>query len=379
MIKNIIAFTAFCTLLFGCKDSKTEPAATAMVKAETTTVDWVELTPEQIKNAGIVTGTPETRAIHSSLKVNGAIDVPPQNIVSVSAPLGGYLKNMNLLPGMPVRKGSLLGRLEDQQYIQLQQDYLISKSKLEFLEADYTRQKGLNESQSISNKVLQQVKSEYESQRVLQRALQEKLKLIGINSATLTYNNISRQVNIYSPINGYVNKVNVNIGKYVSPTDVLFELVNPANIHLSLTVFEKDVANLSIGQRVVCYANNNPEKKHIAKVEFINRNINDDRASEVHCDFERYDKNLLPGMFMNAEIELTNIQATAVPDEAVVRWQNKFYVFVEEEKNKFAMFAVEPGVTDNGYTTTKTDISGKSIVIKNAYALLMKIKNSSEE
>ncbi|MCW2798524.1 MAG: hypothetical protein JWM79_4021 [Nocardioides sp.] len=379
MTKNIIAFTAFCTLFFACKESKTEHKATAKVKAETPAVNWVELTPNQIKNAGIVTGTPEVREIHNSVKVNGVIDVPPQNIISVSAPLGGYLKSMNLLPGMPVRKGSLLGRLEDQQYIQLQQDYLMSKSKLEFLEADYTRQKGLNETQSISNKVLQQVKSDYESQRVLQRALQEKLRLIGINPATLTYNNISRHANIYSPINGYVNKVNVNIGKYVSPTDVLFELVNPANIHLSLTVFEKDVANISIGQRVVCYANNNPDKKFIAKVELINRNINDDRASEVHCDFERYDKNLLPGMFMNAQIELTNAQATTVPDEAVVRWQNKFYVFTEETKNKYAMLPIEPGIADNGYTTIKTDISGKNIVVKNAYALLMKMKNSSEE
>jgi cobalt-zinc-cadmium efflux system membrane fusion protein len=379
MTRNIIALTALCTLFFACKEGKIEHAATATVKVETTTVDWVELTPDQIKNAGIVTGKPETREIHSTLKVNGVIDVPPQNIISVSAPLGGYSKNMNLLAGMPVRKGSLLGRLEDQQYIQIQQDYLVSKSKLEFLEADYNRQKGLNETQSVSNKVLQQVKNDYESQRVLQRALQEKLKLIGINPMTLRYNNISRHVNIYSPINGYVNKVNVNIGKYVSATDVLFELINPADIHLSLTVFEKDVANLSYGQRVVCYANNNSQKKHLAKVELINRNINDERASEVHCEFERYDKSLLPGMFMNAEIELTNIQATAVPDEAVVRWQNKFYVFVEEAKNKFSMFAVEPATVDNGYTTTKTDISGKSIVVKNAYALLMKIKNSGEE
>jgi cobalt-zinc-cadmium efflux system membrane fusion protein len=34
-------------------------------------------------------------------------------------------------------------------------------------------------------------------------------------------------------------KVNVNIGKYVTPSDILFEIVNPSDIHLALTVFEK--------------------------------------------------------------------------------------------------------------------------------------------
>jgi cobalt-zinc-cadmium efflux system membrane fusion protein len=379
MTKHIFILCSFYTLLVACKENKPAQPVAAIAKVEKTMSDWVELTPDQVKSAGIVTGIPGIREIHSSVKVNGVIDVPPQNIVSVSAPMGGYLKSMNLLPGMPVRKGSVLGRLEDQQYIQLQQDYLISKSKLEFLEADYNRQKGLNETQSVSNKVLHQVKSEYESQRVLQRALQEKLKLIGINPSTLTHNNISRHVNIYAPITGYVNKVNVNIGKYVSPTDVLFELVNPADIHLSLTVFEKDVANLSVGQRVVCYANNNPNKKYTAKVELINRNINDDRASEVHCEFDRYDKSLLPGMFMNADIESASAQVTAVPDEAVVRWQNQFYLFVEDAKNRYEMFPVQTGVSQDGYTAIMTEVAGKNIVLKNAYALLMKMKNSSEE
>lgn len=43
----------------------------------------------------------------------------------------------------------------------------------------------------------------------------------------------------------------MNIGKYVAPTDVLFELVNPDDIHLALTVFEKDFDKLFIGQKLL--------------------------------------------------------------------------------------------------------------------------------
>lgn len=53
----------------------------------------------------------------------------------------------------------------------------------------------------------------------------------------------------------------MNIGKYVNPSDVLFELVNPKDIHVNLHVFEKDIVKLSIGQNLIVYTNSNPDKK----------------------------------------------------------------------------------------------------------------------
>lgn len=380
-----IAFVTYSIFIFllACKGNKTaeknSPAGPAAAASAPAAENIVQLSPEQVKNAGITISPAETRDMHTSLKVNGVIDVPPQNVVSVSIPLGGYLKSMKLLPGMQVGKGQVLAVLEDPQYIQLQQDYLVAKSRLAFLEADFARQKELNESKANSDKVFQQVKSDYQSQKVMVRSFAEKLHLINIDPDKLTENNISRSINIYSPLSGFVTKVNVNTGKYVNPTDVLFELINPAHIHLSLTVFEKDVLNLAPGQKVVCYPNTNAADKHTAKIHLITRNIDEKRSSEVHCHFDKYDSRLLPGMFMNAEIELNNARVTAVPDDAVVRWENKDYIFLAEGGDKFVMTPVETGSNNNGYTEIKTDIPGKNVVTKNAYSLLMKMKNTGEE
>lgn len=379
MKKVIIITFGFCSVLFSCTETKTEQKQAVAAVTETAETDWVTLTPEQIKNAALTVGAPELKEMQHTLKVSGVVDVPPQNLVSVSAPMGGYLKSMNLLPGLAVKKGTLLARLEDQQYIQLQQDYLMGKSRLQYLEADYLRQKGLNETKAISDKTFQQVRSDYQSQKVLVNALAEKLRLIGINPHALNEENISRSIGIYAPISGYVDKVNFNTGKYVNGTDVLVELINPTGIHISLTVFEKDVAHLAPGQRVLCYTNSNPVKKYVAKVLLITQSVDNDRASEVHCHLEQYDKDLRPGMFMNAEIELNNAQLTAVPDDAVVRWQNKHYVFVAEPDNKFVLTPVELGETQNGYTAISGQLEGKKLVTHNAYTLLMQMKNSEEE
>lgn len=341
----------------------------------------LKLNETQLKAANIKLGTLEEKSIATVIKVNGKIDVPPQNMVSVSMPLGGYLKSTKLLPGMHINKGEVIATMEDQQYIQLQQEYLTAKSRLIYTESEYERQKELNQSKASSDKVFQQMQMEYSNQKIALKALAEKLRLININPNTVTENSISKSVQIYAPINGFVSKVNINIGKYVNPADVLFELVNPSDIHLNLMVFEKDLEQLSIGQKLVAYSNNKPELKHPCEIILISKDLSEERYAEVHCHFEDYDKTLLPGMYMNAEIETKNQHSLALPEEAIVNFEGKSYVFVALAKGQFEMFEVMPGVKENGYLEIKNNdkLKQKQIVIQGAYTLLMSLKNKSEE
>jgi cobalt-zinc-cadmium efflux system membrane fusion protein len=375
-MKNII-FLSLILSLAGCAGNKN--ADEALSAPENT--NSVTLTDAQIKNAGIVTGEVTRKEISTILKLNGIVDVPPQNMVSISAPLGGYLKSTTLLPGMHITKGDVIAVMEDQQYIQLQQDYLTAKARIGFLENEYHRQKDLNSSQASSDKVFQQAEADYRSQQVLMAALAEKLRLAGINVDQLNEKNISRSVNIYSRINGYVSKVDVNIGKYVSPTEVLFELVNPADIHLALKVFEKDLDKLFIGQKLVAYTNNDPGKKYPCEILLIGKDLTIERNTDVHCHFETYDKSLIPGTYMNAEIEVKKNDAHTLPEDAVVRFENKNYVFIKKRNNQFQMTEVNTGNTENGFIeilNAENFVSGE-LVIKGAYSILMSLKNKSEE
>jgi len=350
-------------------------------KTETLPENTVVLTPEQITNAGIETGLVQKRPLNSELKVNGLVDVPPQNIVSVSFPLGGYLKNTKLLPGVHVNKGEVIAIMEDQALIQLQQDYLVARARLAYNEKEFERQKMLNENKVNADKIYQQAQADFTAQKVLVKGYDEKLRLIGINPSNLSEQNISRSVPVYSPINGFVSKVNINIGKYVNPSDVLFELINPDDIHAALTVFEKDLGKIRPKQRVMVTFVDDPATEYECEVLLVTKNVDDNRSALVHCHFEKQPKQLLPGMFLNATIRINEAEVTAVPEEAVVRYGNGQFVLEETGKGMFQLQAVETGIKDHGWIeiTGKNELGGKKIIVKNPYPVLAKLKNTSEE
>jgi cobalt-zinc-cadmium efflux system membrane fusion protein len=352
------------------------------VAEEAPNSNTVTLTDAQVNNAGIQTGTVQSTTLNAVLKVNGVVDVPPQNIVSVSFPLGGYLKNTTLLPGLHVNKGEVIGIIEDQSLVQLQQDYLMAVARLNFLQQEFDRQKELSEQQVSAAKTFQQVQSEFASQKVLVKGLAEKLRLVNINPATLNENKISRSVPVYSPINGFVSKVNVNIGKFVNATDVLFELINPDDMHAALTVFEKDMPKIKEGQLVKVSFVDDPDREYDCEVILVTRNVDEHRSGIIHCHFKTRPKNLLPGMFLNASIHIENIPALTVPEDAVVRYGNHQYIVQVTGKNSYQLVQVETGIRENDQVAVNSkaiELSGMQIVTQNAYAVLGKMKNAAEE
>lgn len=367
--------------ILGCWACTPADREAATLTNDSTAENRVQLTSRQLLHVDIETENPSADTLRGVLKLQGTVDVPPQAIVSLSFPLGGYLKSTHLQPGMRVHKGQVLATLEDMQFIQLQQDYLTAKAKLALSESEYVRQHSLNASKASSDKVYEQAKAEFETNQIAVSALAQKLGLIGIRPDALTPQTLSKSVNIYAPIDGYVSKVNVNIGKYTSPSDKLFELIDPRDIHLALTVFEGDLNKIAVGQSVVAYTNDNPGKRYLAHVIIGNRVLTEEHMAEIHCHLDREYPELAPGMFMNAEVAIETYHALTIPQEAVVQWGGKYFIFVERGNAGYDMVEINAGVQDHGRQAIEGSGINKNtrVVTKNAYTLLMKMRNTDEE
>lgn len=347
-----------------------------------TNTDEVELSQEQLKILGLQFGDAVTQKMSATIQLQGKIDLPPQNLISVNFPLGGYLKSTKLIPGMRVQKGEVIAVMENQAIVQLQQDYLSSKAKLELANHEFNRQQTLLSANAGTSKSFQLAEGEMKMQLVAVKALFEKLKLIGIDPGALNETSISGQALIRSTINGYVSKVNVNTGKYVQATETMFELIDPDDIHAALTIFEKDLPFIKIGNEVKIHFMDDSANYFSAEIILVNKGIDDDRTATAHCHFKSHPAQLYPGMFIQGDVSVSAKEVKAVPDESIVRFGNQEYVFFKNAESKFIMTGVKTGLSKDGMTELRSGlekISAGSLVLNNAYKLLGILKNSEEE
>ena len=384
---KIIPFLFATFFIMSCNNkTKDETAVTEEPKVDLNTV---EITANQYKTAEVEIGTIEEKALSGTTKVNGMLDVPPQNLVSISTPFGGFLKNTEMLQGLKVRKGQVVAIMQNPDYIQPQQDYIDYKSQLNYLKLEYERQQELAKENVNAQKTLQKSKAEYESMRARVLGLKTKLQLMNINMSSLEKGNIQSTIPLYSPINGYVTQVNTNIGAFATATDVLFKIANTEHLHAELTVFEKDVPKLKIGQKVR-FTLANETQERMATVYLVGKEISQERTVQIHCHLDKEDTNLLPGMYLKALVESGSKKVPALPSKAIVEFEGSKYIFIADsekakgkEATKYKLVTVKTGVSELNYTElifdSTTDWKNWKVVTNGAYDLLSKMKNSEEE
>ncbi|MEH6765187.1 MAG: efflux RND transporter periplasmic adaptor subunit [Aequorivita antarctica] len=389
---SLLILSTLLMVACGNKDSeKAESSEESSMKEEqpvATGTKQITFTKDQYNLAGIETGAIEMRNLSNIIKLNGTIDVEPESMAYVSAPLGGYLKTAGRLPGEAIKKGQVLATIENPEFIQIQQGYLESLSRLQFLEEEFNRQKKLREEDINSAKTFQQVSSDYKITQGRVKAYEQQLALAGISRSSVQNGNITRTANLYAPISGFIKASNVNIGDYVSPQDVLFELVDLNDIHLALNAFERDLEKLEIGQTVKFSLSDDNTFNRTAEVFLIGKATGSDRMTPVHCHINKEnEKGLLPGMYVKAWVESGTNKQNAIPSEAIVQYEGKEFVILQTEETEngytFKLEQVKKGIEQEGYTAI-TFAEGATVqnfkpVVKNAYSILSALRNSEEE
>ncbi|WP_245129623.1 efflux RND transporter periplasmic adaptor subunit [Mucilaginibacter straminoryzae] len=361
------------------KDNQQEAGQSQQAKSPGNSITF---NTEQYKNGGIDTGKLPSKELVTEIHVTGKVDVPPQNIVSVNVPMGGFLKGTGMLPGRPVRKGQVIAQIENQDYITIQQDYLTAVSRMAFLKQELDRQRELSRQQASPLKLYQQTQADYNSEQAQAAGMAQKLRLLGINPQKLNAGNIRSVINIIAPISGFVSQVFANVGKYVNPSDVLMELVSTDDIHAALTVYEQDIPKIKIGSKVNITLPSIPDKTYPGEVILIGRMLDTSHSVLVHCHFLKADQNLLPNMFLQASIRTKPHVTQVLPDEALVNYEGKDYAFLASKQNqqvRFNMVPVTIGAKQGGWNEVnfnKPEFAQQTLVLKGAFAILSAMKNA---
>ncbi|WP_456461857.1 efflux RND transporter periplasmic adaptor subunit [Lutibacter sp.] len=319
------------------------------------TLNFVTLQQKQLEVMDIELGTTKKVNLGKTLKVNGQLELPPQKRASISAIVGGRIESVAVIEGDYVKKGQAIAQLNNPQFITMQREYLTAKSNYSFLEKDYLRKKELFKDGITSQKSFQQAEAAYKDGKSALNAAKSMLQLVGINISVLEKGQIISSIPVISPINGYVQNIAINIGKFVAPEQEMFEIVDNEHLHIGLKVFEKDIDKAKVGQKITFALTTRPDKIYEAEIFALGSAFDmDTRAVKVHAKIIGTHAGLLTGMFVEARITTSNKEVSALPEGAFVTEKGLDYIFIQKENDKdnitLEKVQINRGISDLGFS-----------------------------
>ncbi|MBB3695909.1 efflux RND transporter periplasmic adaptor subunit [Flammeovirga yaeyamensis] len=379
LILSVIFFT-------GCFNGKAEKHEDHHDEHHDDHGEEVHLSELQFKNMNMELGKLQKMDIGEYVMTNGTLEVPPQNDAAVTAIIGANIKKIYVIEGEKVKKGQLLAYLYHPDLIKLQTDYQVKSHQLEFLKEEFERQKKLYDEKVGSGKEYQKASADYYSTLGDVNGLSAQIKMLGLNASKIKSGQIFENVPVYAPLSGYIKAVGVKTGQYVLPQTEMFHVINLEDIHVDLMVYEKDVAKVKEGQKVIFTTEMHPEKIRTASIFNIGRAFEEGpKAVHLHADIHDLKEELISGTYVRGKIMFNSNEVSALPKAAVVQEGTEHFVFTVEKEGKewsFKPVQVNIGNEDNGQIEIKlleeVEISA-DFALNNAYYLMAEMKKAEAE
>lgn len=312
----------------------------------------IMLTAEQLNNIGLKYGKIENRKIQSKVKLTGRVELPPSGKSIASSTLDGRITKVHITAGQTVRKGQSLFSVQNMELVDWQQELSQAKSHLGYLEKESARQKSLSDEAIAPLKNYEKTKAEEEETRATIKALETKLRTIGVQ--VNTSDDFQTTFHVKAPSAGVIQHLMVSTGEYINATMPLAEIIDNDHLHLHLYAFGPDITLLEKGQRLKFYVQSRPEKILEAKVKWINTLVSEESNSyDVHGEIEGTSAGLSPGEFVEARIINQEQVLATLPIEAVTVDKGLKYIFIKEEEHEeethFVKLQVRTGESDLGF------------------------------
>jgi len=352
----IVLFVAGCSSTEKSGQEGSEPAVSDAVSTE------LEFTENEFSTAGLSLVGPAAFDFGEIIRANGYIDVPPEGRASVSAFYGGYVKNIDLIPGQQVKKGEVLLTLENPEYLEMQQQYLSLLKRMDYVQDDYERQKTLMDENISSRKSFLKAEADFNTATAELEGLREKLRLLGIGLDRVEQGKFSPVIGLRSPLSGHITDVQAVQGHYLPPAEAAVTILNSDHMHLEIQVFEKDLPKIREGQQIRMRLPSTEDNRiYQAEVYLVGRNISgENRVALIHAHLlnEQEEESLTVGMYIEADIIISSDEHMALPSTAIHYLGEQAYIWASASDSwpaKFERMNIETGAS----TETHTEIKSK--------------------
>ncbi|ODT67303.1 MAG: efflux transporter periplasmic adaptor subunit [Nitrosomonadales bacterium SCN 54-20] len=329
----------------GCGGGK--PAVKEEVVAkEPENANLVTLEPEKMHHIRI--GKPTLINIADKLQAPSQVEVDEHRLVRVGANVTGRIIDVYAMLGDNVEAGVELARISSPELTQAQLAYLRAFSLETLAEKAAERARHLLAADVISIAEMQRRESELQVSRAELGAAADQLRLLGMDNRALNKlgkdGTIMPSVAIKSSKPGIVIERNVAIGQVVQPSDLLFQVADLSSVWVVGDVPEQIARHVQVGQHVEIHVPALGNISFDGLIIFVADTVNPlTRTVMVRTVVENPRRKLKPAMLASMHILDNPVESLVVPETAVVRENNRDYVFLVQGDNRFLRVPVELG------------------------------------
>lgn len=342
---NLLLAMGIVCGLFACSSGE-EATKNAVEEVDRT---QIIITKMQFDDSKMKLGNIFDTVFHQLVSASGYVDVPERNKAVLGSYFGGKVAAIYVVTGQEVQQGQSLIAIENPDILDIQQDFIETQAQAKNLQAIYERLKLLASDNVGSQKELQQAESEFVMATARQQSLEEKLRLMQIDPAKLHAGTMSAQTIIRAPFSGSVAQIMTTTGQWLSESDPAIELINTSRFIVRMNVFEKDLSYLKVDQAVHIMLPDRPDLPFVGQISHLSKKVNQQQRTAVAMATitEGATEAMLPGMFVNGNIEVSDLEVDCLPEDAVVDIDGRYFALTllreEAEQYVFKKVEVFPG------------------------------------
>jgi membrane fusion protein, copper/silver efflux system len=310
----------------------------------------VTLTPERRQSIGVKTGTVEYRQVHDEIRTTGNVEVDETRLADVQVRFAGWVQKVYAdATFKQVRKGQRLLTIYSPDLVTTENEYLLAKQNQDLL-----ARSSVPGVASGAASLLSSAAERLKQWQIPDREIQE-LETTGT---------VKRELEIDSPVSGFITERNAFPNMYVQPGTKLYSVVDLSTVWVYAQIFQNDIGRVRIGDSVGITVDSYPGRTFPGRVSFIWPQLDQTtRTARVRLEIPNPNLKLSLGMFVNARLDLPLGRQLVIPASGVFQTGARQIAFVDHGNGYFEPREVEIGArAGDDLVVLKGLKSGESVV-----------------
>lgn len=310
----------------------------------------LHISTEKIQKLGVRTEVAGLRTLDRVVRAVGKVDIDERRSYTVAPKFEGWIDQLHVnVTGQAVVKGQPLLEAYSPELVSAQSEYALANEGVDAFKA------APNEAQTGMKQLAEAGLTRLKNWDISESQIQQ-LQKSGTTRRTLT---------LRSPVNGIVMEKKAVQGMRFVPGEVLYQIADLSSVWIIAEVFERDLAQVHVGQSARVSIDAYPGKMFVAKVAYVYPTLNaQTRTTAVRLELANPQGLLKPAMYANVEFATANDKVLAVPNSAVIHSGTRQIVLAQLGEGRFVPREVKLGAQGDRYVEVLEGIAaGEQVVV----------------